>query len=239
MKNALITTFLSTLLFTQLCIADKPQTEHEMSMKPTYSGFLGNYDDFEVVNTNTQAEVWIKPPHKDIALLNKYDSIVFSPIEIWLAPDSAYQGIDPNEMKIVTDTLLKKLHESLGENYKIVDHAGSTTMNMRIAITGISKEKPNYLTVVNLLPVKLVWELGNAAYRKATSQTVDVFSAQMEMEILDSQSGDRLVAAIDKHQVADTRAESDSDDDWTPMDDILTFWAETINARLVAAKKNN
>ncbi|MEM8844295.1 MAG: DUF3313 domain-containing protein [Pseudomonadota bacterium] len=239
MIKTILLSVISYCFLISVAAADQHQAEHQMAETHSYSGFLGNYDDFEVLNTQSQAEVWIKPPHEDIAFLNKYDAIVFSPIEVWLAPDSEYQGIDPNEMKLVTDTLLQKLQESLGQNYKIVEKAGPNVMNMRIAITGVSKEKPDYIQVINLLPVKLAWELGNAAYREVTSQTVDVFSAQMEMEILDSESGERLVAAIDKHEVADTRSESTSDSDWSPMDDILSYWAETIDARLMAAKKNN
>ena len=225
------------LLTSAALSAEKQTTTPVYAETHTKSGFLGNYDDFKVINQQTQALVWIRPPHKDFSILNEYDSIVFSPIEIWMDPSSSYKGVDPNELKVITDYFLESLNKELGSTYKIVEKSGPGVMNIRIAITSVSKTKPDYKKVINLLPVKLAWELGNAAYRKATSQAIDVFEAQAELEILDSESGERLVAAIDKHQVKDTR-KKDEETNWDSMQEILDYWSNTISNRLTVARKN-
>ena len=204
----------------------------------SHSGFLGNYDDFKVMNPQTEARVWLKPPYEDLSLLKDYKAIVFSPIEVWMDPESSYKGVDPNELKLITDYFLQSLEKNLSPTFSIVEESGPGVMNIRIAITGISKSKPDYKKVYNLIPVKLIWNLSNAAYRKATSQTIDVYEAQVELEVRDSESGDRLVAAIDKHQVKDQRKKDEDTDSWKPVEEILDYWSEILAARLSAARKN-
>ena len=79
--------------YNEAVLAEKPGTQHldkEETHQP--SGFLDNYNNFKVLNPKTKAQVWIKPPHQDLTLLNKYNSVLLSPIEIWMS-SSTYQGI--------------------------------------------------------------------------------------------------------------------------------------------------
>jgi len=202
-----------------------------------YSGFLGDYSDFEVVNPQTKAELWIRPPHKDLKFLKEYHSIVFSPIEIWMDPNTSYRGIDPNELKQITDYMLTQLKEELGKDYKIVEKSGPGVMNLRLAIAGLNKEKPDYKKVYNLIPVKAVYELGSAGYRKVAGKQVDIYEATAELEIRDSEKSVRLVAAVDK-QASKVTVEKGAETDWNNLQGVLDYWVKTIKARLTAARKS-
>ena len=202
-----------------------------------YSGFLGRYNNFKVVNPQTQAELWIRPPYEDLSILKDYHSIVFSPIEIWMDPKTTYRGIDPNELKQITDYFLTQLKKKLGKDYKIVEDSGPGVMNIRLAITGLNKEKPDYKKVYNLIPVKAVYELGNAAYRKVAGKQVDIYEATAEMEIRDSDKNIRLVAAIDR-QATKATVEKGAETDWDNLQGVLDYWVKTIKARLTAARKS-
>ena len=217
--------YCETVLATGKPGGQRPEKEvtHELS------GFLDDYENFKV-NPKTNALVWIKPPHQDLSLLSKYDSILLSPIEMWMDSDT-YRGIDPNELKLITDYFFVRLGKNLRPNYKVVNKPGPNVMHMRIAITGVKKNKPNYAEVYNLIPVKLVWELGNSAYRKVTGKEVDIYEASLELEIRDSETGDRLVAAIDKQQSSKYTSEK-GEDSWLPIQEILDYWAQTIRTRL-------
>ena len=149
---------------------------------------------------------------------------------MWMDTDT-YRGIDPNELKLITDYFFVRLGKNLRPDYKIVEKPGPDVMHMRIAITGVKKNKPNYVEVYNLIPVKLVWEAGNAAYRKVAGKQVDIYEAALEIEIRDSETGDRLVAAIDKHQSSKYTSEK-GEDSWLPIQEIIDFWTQTIRARL-------
>ena len=242
-----IITYIATLLiaffFTGNIYADshgskKPVKQAKIpEQQVEYSGFLGNYKDFKVVNPQTQAELWIRPPYEDLSILKDYHSIVFSPIEVWMDPETKYRGIDPNELKQITDYFLTRLKEELGKDYKIVEESGPGVMNIRLAITGLNKEKPDYKKVYNLIPIKLVYELGHAGYRKVASKQVDVYEATAEMEIRDSDKNIRLVAAVDR-QATKATVEKGAETDWDNLQDVLDFWVKTIKARLTAARKS-
>jgi len=240
MKTKFIVAFLILFAtaFTSIAHADshgkKPMAEapaEDKIIKP--SGFLGNYDDFKVINPETNAKVWIKKPHKDLSLLKGYKAIVFSPIEVWMDPESGYKGVDPNELKLITDYFLQQLQEKLGKNFEIVEKDGPNVMNLRIAITGVQKTRPKR-EVYDLIPVKLVWNVGNAAYRKVAGKHLDAYQATVEMEIRDTQSGDRLVAAMDKHSVNKTTEKGE--DTWAPLQKVLDYWATIISDRLAKAQ---
>ena len=234
-KFSILFTLISMLISGNVLAKDPEPQAPTRDEQLQYSGFLENYDDFKILNPETNAEVWIKPPHQDLSLLKDYKAIVFSPIEIWMHSATDYQGIDPNELKLITDYFLEQLEINLGKNFEIVQKSGPNVMNLRIAITGVRKGKP-HKEVYDFIPVKLVWDAGNSVYRKATGKHLDVYEAQVEMEILDTQSGERLVAAIDKHGVEDTTEEGE--DTWAPLKEVIDYWAEIISRRLYQARSS-
>ncbi len=243
MKTKITTTLLilTSFALTAIVHADshgKPTQKAAIKKENVeHSGFLGDYSDFEVVNPQTQAEVWIKPPHKDLNFLKEYHSIVFSPIEIWMNPNTSYRGIDPNELKHITDYMLTQLQKELGKDYKIVEKSGPGVMNLRIAITGINKEKPDYKKVYNLIPVRAIYLLGSAGYRQVAGKQVDVYEGTVELEIRDSEKNVRLVAAVDR-QASKVTVEEGSETDWNNLQGVLDFWVNTIKARLTAVRKS-
>jgi hypothetical protein len=107
-------------------------------------------------------------------------------------------------------------------------------MNLRIAITGVQKTRPKR-EVYDLIPVKLAWNVGSAAYRKVAGKHLDAYQATVEMEIRDTQSGDRLVAAMDKHSVNKTTTEK-GDDTWAPLQEVLDYWSDIISDRLAKVR---
>ena len=174
---------------------------------------------------------------KNLTILKDYHSIVFSPIEIWMSPNTEYRGIDPNELKQITDYFLTQLQTELGEDYEIVENSGPGVMNIRLAITGLSKEKPDYKKVYNLIPVKALYELGSAGYRQVAGKQVDVYQASVEMEIRDSEENVRIVAAVDQHATKAT-VDKDSETDWDNLQAVLDFWVQTIKKQLTVARKS-
>ena len=233
--NKLFFSILVAMLLAGVAVAEKkPGSETPTQDKNiTPSGFLGNYDDFKVINPETNAKVWIKKPHEDLSLLKGYNAIVFSPIEIWMDPASGYKGVDPNELKLITDYFLQQLQEKIGKTLEVVEKAGPNVMNLRIAITGIQKTKPKR-EVYDLIPVRAIWNVSSAGYRKVAGKHLNAYEATVEMEILDTQSGDRLVAAMDRHSVNKTTVEGEHT--WAPLQEVLDYWAKIISDRISQAQ---
>lgn len=153
------------------------------------------------------------------------------PTEIWLAPkDAAYQGINPDELKNITDYFHLVLHEHLDKKYPFVKIAGPETMTLRIAITNIKRKKP-HMKWYNFIPIALVAEGGTALVREVTGKTLNVYQASLELEALDSLTGERLVAAVDTHESHKIK-QSKEEDKWRGITEVLDFWAATIRDRI-------
>ena len=194
-------------------IAEKKvtQTGATTSKQFEFSGFLsgykGGYDDFKVINETTGARVWIRPPHQDLSILKDYRKIMLSSVEVWLHSASDYKGADPDLFKAMTDHLEASLKENLSKNFELVDARGTGVMNLRIAITGVNMAR-------------------------AKTKTHFTAQASVEMEVLDSDSGQRLVAAIDRH----SQWKLKEGDGAEPYEKILDYWSRIISNRLASAR---
>ena len=201
--------------------------------KHVQSGFLDDYPKFER-NKETGAEVWFKSKDKGVLVLKPYQKILLSPIEIWLNEKSSYKGINPDELKAITDYFAKAIEKQLGSSYPIVNEPGPGVLHLRIAITNVQRIKPKRKWY-GYIPVALVVEGGKKAARSAAGDTVDLIEATVEMEALDSVSEERLVAAIDS-QKSDKIKRAKDEVSWEPIQKILDYWAERIRIRLDEAR---
>ena len=211
MKKIITFSILILMIISGAAVAEKKVTQKAAAPTKSFehSGFLGNYDGFKVINEKTGAEVWIKPPHQDLSLLKEYDSIIITPIEVWLHSAADYQGVNPADLKKITDYFTKALEERLGKNFKLVNEPGPNVMDLRIAVTGVNMERAKIKT-----------------HFKA--------HAAVEMEVRDSQSGDRLVAAIDKRSSFKLKEGEGSES----YERALNYWAKIINTRLNQARSS-
>jgi len=201
------TIFLVALVLSYAAMAEKPVTQATMDHNLQRSGFLENYDDFKVLNPETNAEVWIAPPFQDLSILKNYRAIILSPVEVWLHSAGDYRGVNPDDLKKITDYFEGELKEKLSKRFELVEKPGPDVMQLRIAITGLETEKAKLKTHIKSRAV-------------------------VEMEVIESESRKRLVAAIDQHSSSKLKAGEGAE----PYEKILDFWAKRISNRLNTAR---
>ena len=83
---------------------------------------------------------WNKPGLE----FNKYDKILLDDIEIFLAPDSKYTGINASQMKALADSMRAVMIAALEPDYPVVSKAGPGVIVARIAITNVYLDKPKH-----------------------------------------------------------------------------------------------
>ena len=202
------TIFLVALFISGAAMAEKkPVTQATMDKNLQHSGFLSNYDDFKVLNPETNAEVWIAKPFQDLTILKDYRAIILSPVEVWLHSAADYKGVNPDDLKKITDYFESALKERLSKRFELVEKAGPDVMQLRIAITGLETHR-------------------------AKTKTHIKSRAVVEMEVLDSESRNRLVAAIDQHSSSKLKEGEGAE----PYEKILDFWAKRVSNRLNTAR---
>jgi hypothetical protein len=114
---------------------------------------------------------------------SKYNKFIVDPVAVNLSEKGREKNIDPMDMAKIAKHFRKKIEEELGKSYQIVRSSGPDVMRVRTSISEVSKTKP-YLNV-----------------HPGTKMTgAGLGGAGAEMELVDSQTGQRIAAAIDNQK---------------------------------------
>jgi hypothetical protein len=190
-----------------------------------YSGFLEDYPQFEPDKEKKGAMIYRKPGVDAKA----YTKILIDPIEIWVAPDSKYKGIEPDEMKALADAFRQALVDALEPEYPVVSKPGPGVLGIRLAITNVhlTKKKRGLL---GYTPIGLVVTTGMAMAGK----NIHLHNATIEAELLDAQTNERLSALIDTQPDVEAKAKEKEKISWEGIESTLKYYATRLRQRLDA-----
>lgn len=199
----------------------------------TYSGFMENYPAFEADKDRPGALIYVKPG----ASLKGYTKVMIAPIEIWIDPASEYKGINPDDLKEVSDAFRKLIIDALEPAYPVVDKPGPEVLGLRLAITKVyvTKKKRGLL---GFTPVGLVLSTGE----KLLGSNMSLQEAIIEAELLDLETGERLGALIDQQTktgegpsgVNFLKSVKKGATSWEEIEKVLKFYAERFRKRMDA-----
>jgi hypothetical protein len=152
------------------------------------SGFLGDYSSLSKVPGSLDTWQWGRPGTD----WKSYTRIMVMPIEVWINPQAAYPGIQPDVYKQMTDSFRAVLTDSFRMGgYQIVDQPGPGVLRLHIALTGVTPERPG-LTPLDILPIKIAFNVA----RTATGTDKTVIAVSGEVEALDGVTGQRVFAQV-------------------------------------------
>jgi hypothetical protein len=161
-----------------------------------FSGFFGNQTVYEQLQPGPKSGAklrWVKQG-VDAKKYNKFmvDSVIF-----FLANNADYKGIDPQEMKELSDIFNKEIVAAFNNKYQIVAEPGPDVARIRIAITNIQPSKPGYSAVTSIIPVGL----GISLVKKgATGGWSGSGQTCMEIMVTDSTTNETLILLIDQRK---------------------------------------
>lgn len=158
------------------------------SKQVKYSGFMQNYPQFKP-GRDKSAKVYVK----EGVDFKRYKKIMMDEVVFFFNDANKYKGISPEEMKDLADAWHKDMFDAF-KGYTFTDRPGPDVVRIRTAITDIDVSHPARNVVSTVVPVGLAVSIVKKA---AAGSYPGVGGASMEMEILDSVSGERLAAAID------------------------------------------
>jgi hypothetical protein len=193
------------------------QTRH---VRP--SGFLSDYSQLRPGTGDEAQLVWISRT----ADFGAYRSVLVDPITI-RCPRETMQDVPAEEMQNLANELHQTITQALQEDYALVDHAGPQTMRLRVAITDVDPSRPAADLVSTVVPFA---RAVSAARRLATGTSSFVGQAAVEAEMVDSVSGERLMAAVDER--AGGKVLRGSLREWSDVEESFDFWANRLRDRL-------
>jgi hypothetical protein len=187
-----------------------------------FSGFFGNPAVYDLLKPGPEGGAklrWTKEG-LDPKRYNRFmvDSVVF-----FLADESDYKGIDPQEMKELADSFNRELVAAFKDKWPIVAEPGPDVGRIRVAITNIKPSRPGISAVTSIVPVALGV---NLVKRGATGGWTGSGETCIEAMGLDSMTNEIHVLAFDQQKAAFEQRFSK----WGSANDAFKFWSEKIVA---------
>jgi hypothetical protein len=185
-----------------------------------FSGFLGDQSVYDKLTPGPEGGIklrWIQPGI-DAKKYNKYmvDSVIF-----FLADNSQYKGIDPEEMKALADQFNMAIVAAMKDKWPIVADPGPDVIRLRIAITNIKQSRPGVSAVTSIVPVGL----GVSLVKKgATGGWSGSGETGMEAMMLDSMTNTVIGMGVDQKQAEFDQRFSK----WGSAADDFKFWSENM-----------
>jgi hypothetical protein len=190
--------------------------------KVTTSGFLGDYSQLEKGSGDEAQLMYINPQ----AYFDTYTKILMDPVKFYSDKNSKLKGEDK---KRIVDYLDARIKEQLKTDYTFVNKPSSETMRLRVAITEAKRSKVVMDTISSVIPVGMALGL---VKKVATGTNLSVGKASIELEIQDSQTGERLAAAVDERAGRKYTGKFDKFDKYHTVEDAFNYWAKKLKKRL-------
>ena len=179
----------------------------------------------------------LQPGEKDEAAMvyikegvdwNSYSAVMIDPVTVWYDSDADYRGIHPRDLVALGDYFEQAMVRNLQGGYKIVAKPGPGVLRFRTAITDVVPSNPTMDTITGIVPQARAI---SAIAKVTTGSDLYVGQASAEAELLDSQTGDRLGAVVDRRVGTKGLIEVETD----PLKDAkqaIDLWAKRLRERL-------
>ena len=188
--------------------------------EPEPQGFLGDYSQLRE-GEDDQAQLRYVNPGADFT---RYDAVWIDTVRVWQNDETAELSLEDQQM--LTDAFYASLHEELSKSYRIAEGSGPGVMRLRAAITEAEGAYVAGNAVTTVVPqLRILTSAGGMAADTA----VLVGKAGAELELTDSQTGERLVAAVDQ-QIGQKSLRALGE--WSHVKGAFDAWAEALRERL-------
>jgi hypothetical protein len=185
------------------------------------AGFLGDYSMMKPGGDDRAALVYIKP---DVSF-PVYKKLMFERVVVLFSDNAQPREIDPAMLKELTDYYQNALFNAVKGGYEIVDQPGPDVLRVRVAITDMKPSNPTANTLSTIVPVGIVV---SGATKAVSGDNLGTGEASTEFELLDSMTGVRLAAAVDRRQGGKGVFRGK----WEDTKEAFDYWATRFRQRL-------
>jgi hypothetical protein len=159
----------------------------------TQTGFLSDYRRLAPVSWAEGIQCWRKP---DLDA-RKYDKVLIERMVVTLKPDQQ-QGIDPTDLKALTDYFHASMVKALKPQMPVVNKAGPGVLTIRIALTNLVPTDVTRSVTGTVIPYAFVAEAGSGvATGRPAGSTPYLGETGMEMQFRDGASSAVLAECRD------------------------------------------
>lgn len=183
------------------------------------SGFIEEMPAMVQDKERPGAMTWEKPGFNRSA----YSGVMIEPITVYLSPDSKSKGLKADEITALSDGFIQSITETLKPEISVVDQFGSGVIYMRAALIDV-KMANKKRGLLGYTPVGLVV----TSAMNAAGARVILKDATLAIELLDSESGERLAVLIDKAPNVDAELS------WESIQNTFNYYSNRFKSRMQA-----
>lgn len=206
--------------FVQICLFLLAGCTHQVPrVEP--SGFLGDYSRLKEGDHANLSYI------SQTADFSRYTKIQISPVELIAAKGTKLSKLDAEDRVRIRKMIETDLADELGKDYALVDAPGYDVMRLRVAVTEVKPSKPIRNMISSVLPIGLAL---STLKRMVFGTHLSVGEASIEAEVVDSMTGERLAAAVDRR--AGRKWGAGNFSSWGDVDAAFEYWAEVLRERL-------
>ncbi len=194
---------LSRIIFVPSAILGFMLTTGCATPKIPYSGFLKDYSCFQACALDKPERVptamgpiagadlvYVKEDVK----ISAFTKVMVDPVVFRFHEDAKPNAAGSQELQRLRHAFHEAMADALEDAYPLVDESGPDVLRVRVAITEVVPSNPLLNTVSSISPVGLTV---STIKKGLTGSHACVGQASMEVEILASETNERLAAAID------------------------------------------
>ncbi len=180
--------------------------------EPELSGFLGDYPPLTPAEEGSEILFW-KAPNIEA----KYVAVLVDQPQIFIHPDSPYKGIDPDELKVLSDAYREVVATKLATAHPVVEQPQPNIIRVRLALTNVYVKR------------KKGSSSGSSTNEHTTKASLgrrySLVEATVEAEGIDNETGQRLAVAVRKKV---RREGEDVNEEATSWDDLRAALDELV-----------
>lgn len=195
------------------------------------SGFLTDYSKLQAAQGALAARMYLAPDIDNRA--KSYRGVFVDQPEIFISPNSKYKGMKPDDAKVIADVLRESINVELQGGTLLnlnAPQAGSLTIRVALSDVMVQKKKRGLLSYT---PAGFVIHAAKQALSSVTSN-IDLKAATVEIEIIDSASGEVLAAAVEPRGTAGGGAAATN---WDDLQAYLSTAGKRVACRLENSRK--
>jgi hypothetical protein len=199
------------------------------------SGFLGDYSGLEPAQDGSGDLIFVAPGA--IEKLADYKSVMVDQPEIFIAADSPYKGMKPEDMLALSEELRSSVIGRLEGAYPVVDEPGPGVLYLRLAITDLYLKKKSR-SPLGYTPAGAVVHGIKKAATKDMQKKINLVEMTLEVEVLDSEGHQRLVALVEPRGARKDKEKGQKKDpsSWEEMEAMIQSVGKRLRCRLDNAR---
>jgi hypothetical protein len=160
-----------------------------------------------------------------------YSAVMIDQPEIFVAANSKYKGMKPDDMKQLADAFRSAMAASLSTTYMIVDQPGPNVLYLRFAISNVQLKK-HKKGLLGYTPIGLVAGAAKSAMTSDFTKKIDLKGLTIEVEVLDSISEEQFAALLKTRS-----GKKDEPASWEELQALIAVYSQRVACNLDNARR--